>query len=254
MSEQQKLQTVERAFTFMEYVAGADAPPTVQQISAALKLNITTCYHVMRTLLALGYLDRKPDATLVLGAKIGSLYRAYHQAFDLDQSLGILVNRLVEQTAEFSFVSVLQGDRVVLKILAEATKRLRVGGLYVGHSGNEHRRASGKAVLAHCSSDFRTAILGRALADMPVRARKQMIVALDEDLALIRERGWSLDAQTEVGVTGLAAPIFDGNGTIFGAIGVVAPNFDLDRSQDEYVRLVVSAASQATALLRDGSS
>jgi IclR family transcriptional regulator, acetate operon repressor len=251
MSEQQKLQTVERAFRFMEYVASTAQPPTVQQVSAALKLNITTCYHVMRTLLALGYLERRADASLKLGSKIGSLYQAYHKTFDLDQSLTTLVTRLVDQTSETSFLSVLQGDQVVLKILTEGTRRLRVGGLYVGLSGNEHSRASGKAVLAHVDETARKVIIARSLSEVPARKREEIVAELKAELEQTRSRGWSIDTQWEEGVTGIAAPVFDGSGRVYGAVGVIAPNFHMERMRDDYVRSVQLAAADATTLLGD---
>ncbi|MEF0943993.1 IclR family transcriptional regulator [Rhizobium sp. BR 362] len=251
MTEQQKLQTVERAFKFLEYVASTPEAPTVQEISTALNLNITTCYHVMRTLLALGYLERGPDASLKLGAKIGTLYQAYHKTFDLDQSLATLVDGLVQQTLETSFVSVLQGDQVVLKVLTEGTRRLRVSGLFVGLSGSEHIRASGKAVLAHVDEETRRAILAKSLAGLAARDRKRIAEQLEAELKLIRSRGWSIDKQWEEGATGLAAPVFDGAGRIYGAVGIIAPNFYMERMREQYIHDVQLAATGVTTLLRD---
>lgn len=254
MSNQPTLQTVERALTFMEYIAQAESPPTVQQVSSALNLNITTCYHLMRTLLARGYLERRTNATLVLGSKIGLLFKAYHKTFNIELGLGAVIDRLAETTSETCFLSVLQDNSVVLKVLVEGSQTLRVGGLYVGLTGNEHRRASGKVVLAFADEAKRKAILANALADIPSRKRKELIDDLKEELNVTRSRGWSLDqAQTEHGIMGIGAPVFDSHGNVYGALGVVAPTFRMERSQDEYVRAVQSYAQEATSLLSDMS-
>lgn len=252
MSNQQTLQTVERALTFMEYVASMETPPTVQQVSSALDLNITTCYHLMRTLLARGYLERRVNATLVLGSKVGLLFKAYQKTFNIELGLGAVIDRLAETTSETCFLSVLERNAVVLKVLIEGSQNLRVGGLYVGLSGNEHRRASGKAVLAHVDATKRKAILESSLADLPARKRKAVMEELQKELDATESRGWSLDqAQTENGIMGIGAPVFNARGKVYGALGVVAPTFRMEKSQQDYVDQVLSAAQEATALLHD---
>lgn len=250
MSKPQTLQTVERALTFLEFVASVARPPTVQQVAAALELNITTSYHLMRTLLGRGYLARRDDATLVLGSRVGTLFRAYRASFSIDVGLSGLVDRLAAQTGETSFLSVLQDNRVLLKVLVEASQTLRVTGLFVGLSGNEHRRASGKAVLAFADAAQRKAILATTLGNEAPRDRKAIVAELEPVLDDIRSRGWSLDdAQTRDGIAGLCAPVFDAQGRIYGAIGIVTPTLRMDRSQAEYLGAVRTIADEATAMM-----
>ena len=250
-SKQQTLQTVERALTFMEFVSSAAEPPTGQRVSAELKLNITTCYHLMRTLVARRYIERRDDATLVLGSQVGNLFQSYRRTFNVNLSLAALVHSLAEQTSETSFMSVLQDHRVVLKVLVEGSQNLRVSGLFVGLSGNEHHRASGRVVLAYADVAERKAILTATLADAPARMRLQIIADLEPVLETTRARGWSLDdAQTQEGIASIGAPIFDAKGKIYGALGVVTPTVRMDRSQNDFVRAVQAAAKEATALLR----
>lgn len=252
MSNQQTLQTVERALTFLEFVADVETPPTVQQVSSALGLNITTCYHLMRTLLARGYLERRVNATLVLGSKAALLFKAYQKTFNIELGLGAVIDRLAEGTSETCFLSVLQGNAVVLKVLVEGSQNLRVGGLYVGLSGNEHRRASGKAVMANADPTKRKAILDTCLADLPSRKRAAVAKELQAELDVTKSRGWSLDqAQTENGIMGIGAPVFDAQGNIYGALGVVAPTFRMQKSQQDYLDQVLTSAREATALLHD---
>ena len=52
MDNNYTLQTVERALSFLEYVATAPVPPNVRDVAKALDLNITTSYHLLRTLVA----------------------------------------------------------------------------------------------------------------------------------------------------------------------------------------------------------
>ena len=251
MSNQPTLQTVERALSFLEYVAAAAEPPTVQEASVALKLNITTCYHLMRTLLARGYLERRSDATLALGNGVSKLYGAYQQNFSISQSLAAIVNRLADATSETCYLSVLDGQKVVIKVLIEGSQPLRVSGLYVGLTGNEYRRSSGRAVLAHLGANERKQLLAASLAALTSSERKAVLEGFDRELDAIRERGWSMDGeQTELGISSIGAPVFGSNGEIYGAIGVVTPSFRMDRSKELFIEKVTSAAREATELLR----
>lgn len=245
------LQTVDRALSFLEHVAAAPSAPTVQQVSVALKLNITTCYHLMRTLISRGYLERNPDATLTLGSQVGRLFDSYRKHFNLDQRLATIVEELARDTSETAFLSVLDKRKLVLKFLVEGSQPLRVGGLFVGLTGNEHSRASGKAVLAFLPDTERDVILERSLADLPTRERKKTLKLLLADLAEIRERGWSFDSgHTELGISGIGAPVFDSDGAAYGAVGVVTPTLRMEKSQSTYVERVIAAAQEATHLLR----
>jgi IclR family acetate operon transcriptional repressor len=250
MSNQPTLQTVERALTFLEHVAAASEPPTVQDVSVALKLNITTCYHLMRTLLARGYLERRQNATLALGNKVSTLYGAYQQSFSIHESLAATVNRLADETSETCYFSALEGGSVIIKVLVEGSQPLRVSGLYVGLTGNEYRRSSGRAVLAHVGAEKRAMILANSLSGLSLIVQESITKELEQELEATRQRGWSMDGeQTELGISSIGAPVFDSEGEVYGAVGVVAPTFRMDRSKSELISFVTAAAREATGML-----
>jgi IclR family acetate operon transcriptional repressor len=244
------LQTVERAIFFLEHVGAADSPPNVKDLSKALDLNITTCYHLLRTLMAHGYIERDEDGGLRLGEGVSRLARGYRRARSVEEELSDVVKRLSASTLETSFLSVREGDKVVLKVLVEGTQNLRVAGLYVGFKGDEHRRASGKAVLAHLDDADRTSMLNASLAETPDRQRKAVLKSLEKELPQTAARGWSADdGQTEHGILGIGAPVFSASGAVLGAIGISAPIFRMDKSQGKFLDLVMAAAAEATRLL-----
>ncbi len=246
---QQTLQTVERALSFLEYVAAAETAPTVQQVSAGLDLNITTCYHLMRTLLARGYLERRADATLRLGAGVGALFRTYQLSFNINDKLASIVGELADTTAETSFLSTLDDRNVILKVLVEGSQPLRVSGLYVGLTGNEPHRASGKAVLAHADAALRDEIIARTLTGMTPTAQRRFRTALLQELEEVRARGWAVDLDSSPGITAIGSPFFDADGAIVGAVGLVAPTSRFSQAQEKLAGTVLDAAGKATAVL-----
>ena len=244
------LQTVDRALSFLEIVATSAEPPTVKQVAAALGVNLTTSYHLLRTLLVRGYLERNDEGGLELGGAVGTLSHAYLNGLDVRDDLARLVQRINDETNETTFLSTLDGRSVILKVLVEGTQPLRVGGLTVGYAGPELRRASGKAVLAFLPDGPRDEIVARNLQALPAGDRARARRSLAHDLQQTRERGWAIDDETsEAGVTGIAAPVFDDGGDIYGAVGLVAPSTRVNTSHDRFVAAVVSAGSDATRLL-----
>lgn len=245
------LQTAERALAFLEHVATAAQPPTVRDVAGALQLNITTTYHLLRTLTGRGYVERRPDATLVLGSRVGVLVRGYQDVFDLDRRLSAVVDDLALRTAETAYLSTLEHGSVLLRVLVEGSQPLRVAGLSVGHSGNEHRRSSGKAVLAHLSPADRERVLASSLRGLAIEDRAAALQELDAELERTRERGWSLDVgESSVGVSSVGAAIFRPDGSVYGAVGVVTPTTRMERSQASYAQAVTAAADEASTLLR----
>ncbi|WP_162186016.1 IclR family transcriptional regulator [Amycolatopsis jejuensis] len=244
------LQTVERALNFLEHVASAPQPQTVKEVAEALGINLATGYHLLRTLSARGYLERRPDATLTLGSSVGALFHAYQSTLDVDSELAGIVRRIAADTSETAYLSTLDGSNVIVKACVEGTQQLRVSALHVGRAGDEMRRASGKAVLAHLAAPRRDEIINRNLRDHPARERAKLRAQFEEEQAAIRARGWAVDDQESVlGVTGIGAPVFAASGEIHGAIGLVTPTFRMERSHDEFVAVVAEAAATASRLM-----
>lgn len=250
MDKQTTLQTVERAISFLEFVGTATEPPSINDVSAALDLNITTCYHLLRTLVKRNYIKRDAAGRLELGDGIGVLFRDYQRTLGTEETLANVVKRIAHLTQETSFLSLRDNNRVVLKILLEGSHRLRVAGLYVGLQGHEHRRAAGKAVLAHLNSADKNAMLKASLANFPERESKGIRKSLDKELAQTAARGWSADEETEEGIIAIAAPVFDASGSVLGAVGIVTPKFRMEKSRDNFLNIVMSGAAEATQLLQ----
>lgn len=245
------LQTVERALSFLEHVATAEQPQTVKTVAAALDLNLTTCYHLLRTLVARGYVERDPTGRLSLGSAVGLLFQSYQRGFDIDARLREVVKEIERQTSETAFLSTLDGKSVILKYVAEGSQQLRVGGLTIGMAGNELRRASGKAVLAHLDEPLRSHIVDRNLISVPDADRDARALQVERELEITRARGWSMDeGESESGVTGIAAPVFGLRGQIFGAVGLVAPTSRLGRTQAKVVEIVRAAGAEASRTLQ----
>ena len=62
-----RLQTLDRGLALLEWVAANPGNATVRQAAEALGVNMTTCYHLVDTLIARGYLVRTGYGHLGVG-------------------------------------------------------------------------------------------------------------------------------------------------------------------------------------------
>lgn len=244
------LQTVERALAFLEIVAESSVPLGIKEVSEKLELNTTTCYHLLRTLAAKAYIERLPDGSLVLGSSVDELARLSRRPDQHKKQIAEIVRNLASSTNETCSFSYLKDNQVVLSILEEGTQRLRVSGLFVGLKGSEHRRAAGKAVLAHLDVERRQTLLEEALAGFPKSKRAAIYTDLEKELPEISKRGWALDDQSAEGFMAYSCPVFDAFDDVMGAVSIIAPSFRIERSQGDYLEQTMAAAAEATRVLR----
>jgi DNA-binding IclR family transcriptional regulator len=240
------LQTVERALAFMETVAQARRPPRLKEVAQALGLNTTTSYHLLNTLLSAGYLVRDADGSLRIGSRAAILYQGLVRHFVIGRDLMPVVEELSARTGETAYVAALNRQGVVIQALAEGDHAVRATGLYVGFSGSEHIRASGKAVLAHLPAAPRDAMLARCMAD----ATEDQLQAAAADLEKVREQGWAIDeGRFQDGVCCISAPFFGSSGAVAGSVSVSVPATRFAATRGAIADAVRDAAAQASTIL-----
>jgi DNA-binding IclR family transcriptional regulator len=239
------LQTVERALAFMETVAQARRPPRLKEVAKALGLNPATSYHLLNTLLGAGYLTRDGDGSLRIGSRTAVLHQGLVRHFVMGRDLMPVVEELSARTGETAYVAALSHQSVVIQALAQGDHAVQVTGLYVGFSGSEHIRASGKAVLAHLPAAQRDSILGQCLG-----STGDELQAAVTDLEKVRAQGWALDdGQFQEGVCCVAAPFFGAGGAVAGSVSVSVPATRFPAIRQTITEAVRDAAAQASTVL-----
>jgi IclR family transcriptional regulator, acetate operon repressor len=241
------LQTVERALAFLEAVAQARRPPRLKEVAEALGINVTTSYHLLNTLQLAGYLTRDSDGTLRIGGRTAILYQGMVRNFALGRELMPVIAELSADTGETSYIAALTREKVIIQALVEGDQAVRVTGLYVGFSGSEHIRASGKAVLAYLPDQQCSTVLRHCLPGASARELESVI----EELRKVREQGWALDdGQFQEGVCCIAAPFFRSGSCVTGSIAVSVPAARFSAAREHITGAVLSAALRATQIAR----
>jgi DNA-binding IclR family transcriptional regulator len=219
-------------------------------VAEALGLKVTTSYHLLNTLLSVGYINRDPGGALRIGPRAVVLYNGMVRQFKPDEDLGPIAERLSAETSETVYLCQATQSAVVVQKLVEGVHAVRVAGLHVGYSGSEHVRASGKAVLAYMDAPERKALLDRSTAALTASSRRSCLAELDSEMETIRSRGWALDEeQFQVGASCVAAPYFRGDGQVAGSIAVSVPCMRFTDAKPALVAAVVASAQAASEAL-----
>lgn len=153
------LRTVERAFETLEIIASSHPPPSIKSVANSLGVSLSSAYHLVNSLMALGYVRRDGEKRLILGPAVGRLYRGYLEDSVTSRTLDRILSEFCEEVQETVYLTKRIEQRVVVAAMIESRRAVRVTGIRVGFSGDEHLRASGKAVLAFLSEDEQAVVL-----------------------------------------------------------------------------------------------
>ncbi len=264
------LHSVQRALRVLSLVAEHPQGLSARDISHALCLNISTCYHILNTLVASGYLDRYPHSQIyLLGPQIPFLNNAFVQGLASQESLSrsedevwstvpslvgrlrSVLYRLTEQTQEPSYLACWRYGEIVLQAIVEAPRAAKVTKLYVGYRGQAHSHALGKVLLAY--SDL--ALVERYLDVHPLTPLGPNTIVqrskfVDELNDIVRH-GYSIDREEFSNDTCcIAAPIFAPEGQVVAALAISFTPNALAKRAEWLIAQVVRAANHARAELR----
>jgi IclR family transcriptional regulator, acetate operon repressor len=243
-SERHSIQSVDRAMTLLEAIAEAGGESTLTELSRRTQLNISTCHHLLSTLVQRGYVAKVPvRRSYALGARIHYLCNASLQV-DLPARAAPFIERINERTGETVHLAVLQGDAMMKVAKRESRHAVRVDTGTLGKSDAPHATATGKAMLAWLPEDDMRRVLSNGLPRFTPKTITEW-PDLIEALRHVRRNGYAIDDEEyQPGVICIGAPIRDHNGAVVGAISASTPTM---RAKDDHLTLV---REQVTAAVR----
>ena len=251
------IQSVDRALSLLEALAEAGGEASLTDLSKRTCLNVSTCHHLLSTLVNWGYVAKVPGRrSYALGARVLYLGHACLRQVDLPRRAQIHIDRINEVTGETVHLAVLQSDNIVTVVKREARHAVRVDTGMVGRTDAPHATASGKAMIAWLPEDQ----IRRMVAADDMRRFTEKTIgdfdALIEELRHVRRNGFAMDREEfQPGVVCVGAAIRDHSGAVVGAISASAPAM---RATDEHLALmqqeVIAAANALSGELGEPGS
>ena len=242
-NEKYLLQSVEKAGQVLELFY-EHSELGASEVAAAIHTTRGTAFRFLVTLEHMGYLIRTDKAKYRLGLKIYTLGQIAYSRFDLINIAHPILEQLMEETGESSFLAISDGLSNVIyvdRVVCRSTLRIEIpaGGKFAAHC-----TAVGKAILAFQSDAFIEQYLMQAdytpLTDMSITSPEM----LTKELAMIKKSGFSQDNQeSEMGLSCYGAPVLDNSGYAVAGISICGPLSRMNYRAEEKIGAVKQAAA-----------
>ena len=218
-----------------------EGPLRVSDASERLGVSPSTAHRLLAMLVYRGFAEQRPDRRYEAGAALRPATATQAPVALLRQAALSHMQELVEQVRESVNLVVLAGAETRFIATAESEQVLRVGSR-AGRTLPAHLTSGGKALLAALAPHQVTALYeDDAEVDLP---------RLRRELALVRKRGFAInDQRTETGLTALAVPVRDQDGSPLASIALALPSSRFHR--DRVTEWVSALSATATAITRE---
>lgn len=221
----------------------------VTQLAAVLGMPKARVHRHLGALRAHGYvMQEAPTSVYRVGWRLYLLGQACAAHFDVMTLAKPALERLRDRVGQTIVIATFDGTDVVVLDFLRGTAPVEIT-LRPGTRFPLHAVAQGKIVLAHGPIGLLERVVASPLASLTPRTLTDP-ERLRSEVELVRRRGWA-DAPEELflGINALAAPIHQGDGSLFGTIAIVGSVHYLPATPDpahvELLRETARAISEA---------
>ncbi len=232
-----------KGLQILEILRTAPEAMPLKDVAAAVGLAKASTLRLLRTLQATGYIARDShDAYHIV--RTAGRSEAAEEAERIRSAARPLLAQLNVQFGETVSMAYLFGDLIRVVDVVESTHNIRMSN-YVGRILQPYASAMGKAISAFQPADRIQSLLDTYGIYSLTPATLTDVRAIRQDLAEVRERGYSRDCEETVpGGQCIGAPVTDSTGQVVAAISVSTPKF---RFTPELERILPEVVTQAAA-------
>lgn len=248
-------QSVGRVFAILEYLVANPDGATLSELATFAEAPKTSLVGLLDAMVVEGCVRRDAARRYLLGARTLTFAMRAVAGRQLTELAHPFLVELAEATGETSVLGVLTSDsqHVVYVDKVESSNPIRYA-VDLGMQRELHCTAIGKVLLA----GFDAARLDRFLSDGPLqRFTPKTIIstsALRAELARVRKEGIARNVGERVrDASGIAAPIFSGEGRVIAALLIAGPSQRMDAHREANERALSKAAAAITDVM-GGSS
>lgn len=222
------LRSVDRAIAVLKAFSEEESELGVTELSQRLGLSKSTVYRLLTSLQQEGLVEQDPRTEKYrLGIALVRLAGLVLKQIDVWQVTRPYLRSLSEVCGETVNLAVLTGDGKVINIDGISSPRMVRNVGWIGREMLPHCAASGKVLLAYLPRQQLESILARGL---PCFTEKTIAdpVLLQEELKRVCGQGYAVaQEELEVGLSAVAAPIWNHDGEVVAAVSVSGPSFRL---------------------------
>lgn len=233
-----------RAFQIIEQLCHTRKDKRINELATETSLNKATVYRILQTLRSLGYVEQREDNDSYYATmKILSVSNELLGGMQLRTLARPAIEKLVDQAKQSAHLSIMDAGSVVIVEKIETDASFRVVS-HIGRRSSSHSTSTGKVLLSLMEQEE----LERFIEKYPLESHTPHTICnklrLFEELATIRQRGYAVDRQeNSIGVSCIAAPIFDYTGLPVAAVSVTGATLEIEKAEETLSTYVCTAAA-----------
>jgi IclR family KDG regulon transcriptional repressor len=242
----QRIESVAKALTILMLFKFNKPEWGVSEIARELGMQKSTVFRLLATMQDFGFVRKTHSGTNYrLGMRLFELGSVVANTFDLRDIALSYLHKVSERTGETVHLGVLNETEVISIETVDGSNTLK-SNILIGKRTPLYCTSVGKAILAFQPLQEQMKIIGKINF---IKFTKNTITNPQEFLAeleLTRRRGYALDdMEHEVGVSCIAAPIWDSAGRALASLSVSGPSIRITRSKiPELAQLIVRTTKE----------
>jgi len=248
-----QIESVDKALVILECFSDSFPELSLKQISEKTGLYKSRILRLCGTLMSHGFIIRTQGSRYRLGPRLMMLGKIYERSNSLISVARPILRELAASTGESAELFILQGTRRICLVREKGPYPLSYH-VEEGDSFELHAGAGGKVLLAYASKEFRDRMIGGKVLQRLTPATIVERSRLEKECAAIRRQRYALSrGELFSGVTGMAAPVFDHNNDVCGALTISGPvQRFTEKRRPEMLDSLLAAARNLSQLM--GSS
>ncbi|WZL72933.1 IclR family transcriptional regulator [Clostridiaceae bacterium 35-E11] len=235
ITDKKTIGSVIKAMEIMELLASSNEEIGATEISQKLNYGVSATYHLLATLKLCKMIEQNTRTKKYrLGIKLWKIGKMAREQNPLAPLIQPYLKKLRELTDETANLTILDNGEIVYIAQDESTRLVRMF-TKIGARIPLHCSAAGKVLLAYQPKEKQDAVIAtlkfEKFTDQTVTDPER----LTQELKMIRESGYAFDnEERELGVSCVAAPIFDLDGEAIAAISISGPSERFSLSNREH--------------------
>lgn len=222
------VQSLERAFALLEAIADSPEGIGLTQLSRKTGLNSSTVFHLLKTMMLLGYIRQVEDTKrYFVGTTLFCIAAAARSEVRIVNVADRIIRELAVSTGNTAVFGMRSGDEIVVVAKAEGNGAFQISDR-VGGMRPSHCTGMGKVMLAAMTEEN----LRRHLETYELKAYTPNTITergrLLQELEEVRRSGLAFDdAEFHPELRCVAAPVRDFTGQVIGALAMSGPAWRL---------------------------
>ena len=242
--ERAGVQSLERAFGLLEAIAHARQGIGLAELSKKVGLHNSTTFHLVKTMVALGYIRQDRDKRYRIGRALFALAAGSLDEVELVSLAIPVLEDLTEATGESGHFAVRSGDSVVVIAKTSGTGAFQLTNR-AGVTRPAHGTALGKVLLAALTpSQLDRFLQNHELAPLTPKTITDPDLLRQEVREVARTGVAYDDGEFNPEVRCVAVPVYDYTGQVVGALGISGPIWRLSIPVLQKLTELVKAAAR----------